>query len=100
MNVEWLNDERTEARITKGWWRWRRRAYVTRMRDWCSPPEGGFTQCWWKFTVSGQLVSGWTSTRVEWKRDWDRDWSRQDWQRVGTLPAAKLVGSTPSDKLP
>ena len=48
LKIEWLNDEMTEAIVTRGWWRWQKQAHVARAPD-CDA---------WFYVANGALVDG------------------------------------------
>ena len=79
MKIEWLNDDCTEAYVTKGWFR-KRRAHVYRDKD----------SYRWTFVTSKRRVEqtfqGWISDRREKAMTTDREW-----QPVRALPPARLV---------
>jgi hypothetical protein len=84
MKVTWLNAERTEAIITRGWWWWKRQAQVERTES----RPGAYTS-WWVFTGSRYYVR---PSRNRWLEGQRVDAEQVgDWVPVGTLPVAKVV---------
>lgn len=84
MKIEWLNRERTEAIVTRGWWRRKRRAHVERFE-----PEHSWEKRW-RFVPSGNLAAD-IAYEVERQRALaiGRDKHDADWQPVCDLPVAR-----------
>jgi hypothetical protein len=85
MKIEWLNDDYTEARITKGWFR-KRQAHVRRItrEEWA---KQGSSKWFWRFVPSGNdtgLHEMMECCRAE-------ALVSDDWQPLSTIPQAKVV---------
>lgn len=85
MRIEWLNENMREARLTRGFWRWKRVAIVKR--------ELGES---WQYAVSGDLVE----TRIkeaidiaywEVRRAQDLDKLNRNWQPARPVPSARVI---------
>ena len=90
MRIEWLNDEMTEAVVTRGVWRWKRRALVK-----LQPRPKTYDQenAVWAYAISGKdceydLVSSLDSCRKSTRK---RRQHEQDWQPVSPMPRARVV---------
>lgn len=81
MKIEWLNDEKTRALVTKGWFR-KRCAEVYKASD-----------AWWRFRANEERVSSFMGSRLDNERDRSR---RIDpWRPVERMPTARLVERKP-----
>jgi hypothetical protein len=92
VKIEWLNAEMTEARVTRGFWWWKRVAFVR--RDEKGEEEtldygDGESETWvmrWYYPASELWCSYYLNRRIENERA--RDLS---WQRVRPVPRARLL---------
>lgn len=90
MKVEWLNAEMRMAILTRGFWRWRRVAVVSRelLGD-------------WKYIPSGDVVESEIVSRIErsywgiFRKRIDRERQERNWTPTETLPRARLVERNP-----
>lgn len=64
MRIDWLNTERTEAVITRGFWRWKKRAEVVLFE-----PKG--KRATWYYTRSRIKVPEWLACDLDEAQDWD-----------------------------
>lgn len=73
MKVEWLNDQRTKAQVTRGWFRKRSaEVYID-------------TYSRWSFVQPDLWVSWWLARQLRKAR------CNSPWQPVAKLPAARVV---------
>jgi hypothetical protein len=79
MTIQWLNDELTEAIVTRGWLWWKRQAHVRR---------GSGIPLTWRY-ASDRHVGGGLRHALERRRNRER--GDTDWQPVRPLPKAKVV---------
>jgi hypothetical protein len=86
VKIEWLDGDMKSARLTRGFWRWRRVATVTRM-----------TLEDWKFAHSGDDVEVRIKDKIE-GAFWDvkrkraqAEKERRNWAPVEPPPTARLV---------
>ena len=86
MKIEWLNDEMTEAIVTRGWLWLKRRAHVERFE-----PEHTYDPRWRH--VESKNVDSSVSWECECERDYVIEQRRLDgdWQPVRSLPKARVV---------
>lgn len=84
MKIEFLNKERSRARVTKGWFR-KRQALVEKktpeMRNALGLPYVGWPKDWWYHAESGAPVRRRLFFKLE---KAERADTSLDWQRVGT----------------
>ena len=75
MKIEWLNDDKTLARITKGWL-WKKFADVR------------LTNGMWRYTVNNAQLELWDHIHLDQAR-----WKRpvNPWSRVVKLPKATII---------
>lgn len=85
MKIEFLNAELTEARVTRGWWRWKRVAVAKR-----HGVDPKFSMPWF-YVPSGDPADG-LMAALEGERDRQLAQRRVDrnWQPVAALPVAKV----------
>ena len=76
MKIEWLNDDKSKAVITRGFLWWKRYASVFREKE-----KYRETYCWW-FTETRNAVPEKTNKRIEHQREWTK---------VPELPMARVV---------
>jgi hypothetical protein len=81
MKIEWLNDRRTKALITRGWFR-KRQAEVFL---YC---EGGH---WYYTELGGYRVGPHLSYWLQLRLDSARKNGRSAWKPVSKLPSARVV---------
>lgn len=91
MKIDWLNSDMTEAQLTRGWWRWKRRAVVVRFE-----PEHSWDPRW-KHMESGKVMESGESYCIETERSeaMQRHENERDWQPVRDVPRARLVERAP-----
>lgn len=100
MKIEWLNDECTEAIVTRGWFR-KRWAHVKRGNRLVSGDYSDTYRDCWVFAATGRYV-GWRTdsaldgdiARRKAQRERDRI-AGKEWVPVPALPAARLVERKP-----
>jgi hypothetical protein len=82
VRIDWLNDEMTEARVTKGWLWWKRAALVKRLSEYI-----------WKFQSSNRDIDDGTRWKLNDARDEEMARRRdiEDWQPVKPLPPARML---------
>lgn len=88
MKIEWLNDEFTEAIVTRGWLL-KERAHVSRCAD--------FDGVRWKFVATGRRVSWFVGSQLESWRTFETTHGRE-WVRIeqaARVPAARLIERKP-----
>ena len=88
MKIEWLNDEMTEARVTRGWWR-QEVAHVCYV-----VPK--YESNYWTFVPSGDKVDQSLTTFICRSQVAEKDRRLEqkrgaNWQPVWAMPAAKVV---------
>ncbi len=97
MKITWLNDEMTEAVITRGWWR-KKQASVVRSKD--SKDEFRHDYEWkrhWFFVETGYLIGKGYSIKLEkarQRRTAEAEWKSRhgkEWVPVVGLPRARLL---------
>lgn len=93
MKISWLNEDCTEAIVTRGWWR-PKSAEVKRieMPEPQHPPKDG-----WVFANTGRhviLVDFWLAGELESCRtkELERRANDRDWLDTGRFPRAQVVG--------
>jgi hypothetical protein len=82
MRIDWLNDDLTEARVTRGFWWWKR---VTILRG-THPPV-------WSYPSGEQMLDGALILLLDRKRRREllRRGFDRNWQPVRSLPSARVV---------
>lgn len=84
MRIQWLNDEKTEAYVTRGIWWWRRVAVVRRNSQ---PLKREYNaDKWWVYAAINKWVEHELDAQLEERRDEDRTWARP-----GSLPSARVL---------
>lgn len=73
MRIEWLNDARTYARVSRGWLWWRRVAVLFR----CDKSSSEYI--YWAYEVSHRY----TSRRIDAVLERKRNWYVADWRKIG-----------------
>lgn len=89
MKIEWLNDEMTEAIVTRGALWWKKQAHVKQERDAIGPSV-------WRFVLTGEIIGGELHRllifdAVGIKLRADRERQERNWQPVRALPPARVV---------
>lgn len=84
MKIEWLNSDLTEARVTRGWWRWKRVAHVK------------YTPITiWRFASGDDVGDLWVPLQgartEEMERREQQALRDRNWQPVSSPPVAKVV---------
>jgi hypothetical protein len=86
VKVEWLNDQRTFARVSRGWFWWRRVAVLYRSKT----SNRDQDPIYWAYEISDRF----TSARIDRFLERERNWYPADWRKVGDgapLPAARIL---------
>ena len=86
MKIDWMNDELTEARVTRGWWKWQQVALITRRAD----ADAVKRYVRWAF-ASGRKFDHSELVEGERENELERRADAADWLPVSAMPAARVV---------
>lgn len=84
MRIDWLNDDLTEARVTRGFWWWKKQATITRVAS------GGLRSCRHPEFVDGNRERAGMMCTLCCAVFGNLD-DTPAWKPVRSLPAAKVV---------
>lgn len=82
MKVEFLNEEKTRALLTRGWWLWKKQAFVR--RKWADETR------WWVYESTDRDceldVNKFIRKALEWTSV-----TKQEWISAAKIPEARLL---------
>lgn len=82
MKVEFLNEEKTRALLTRGWWRWKKQAIIR--RKWADETR------WWVYESTGRDCDLDVNTIMRKGLEWSRV-SKQEWVSPAKIPEARWL---------
>ncbi len=88
MKIEWLNEKMTEARLTRGFWWWKRVAIVDLFTA-TKPHKEPKTR--WRYTAANI----WVDDDLHWKLT-HRSNRDKTWHKTVILPTARVLNENPT----